>query len=242
MAELRAVSQAGVIEDLRRKIGKMSGAANGAASGAMNGAGVVTVPEWLGAQLTAGGLPRASVTAMANCPAALVDVLAGITAAGGCAAVVGYPSLALAAVAAGGGNIDRLVVIPDPAPHAGAVLGTLVEGLDLVIYAPATPVTPTFARPVEARLRRSSCALISVGTPWPGAILNLDMKVQGVLGLGRGSGRIRGIQLTGKVWGKAQPPRTFEAVVGEARQQSRQHHRVAPRHATMAHSMQRVAQ
>lgn len=169
------------------------------------------MPEWLAGQLAGGGLVRGAVTAMADCPAAVVDILAHVTANGGCAAVVGYPKLALAAIAAAGGELSRLIIVPDPAPHVGAVLSTLAEGLDLVVYVPVQRVTPTFARPVEARLRKSSCALLSCGVPWPGARLNLDVQVAGVHGLGRGSGRIRSIGVTGRVWGKGQPPQRITA-------------------------------
>lgn len=178
----------------------------------------VPVPTWLGRHLRRGGLPRSAVTAATDCPAALVDLLAGVTAAGGCAAVVGYPSLALGAVAAAGGDLDRLVIVPDPAPHAAAVLGTLVEGLDLVLYRPAKAVAPTAARPVDARLRRSRCALAVCGGPrvWPGSRLHLDWRVDGVTGLGHGSGRIRGVELSGRAWGQGQPPTTFRTVLGTA--------------------------
>ena len=169
------------------------------------------MPEWLAGQLAGGGLARGAVTAMADCPAAVVDILAHVTANGGCAAVVGYPNLALAAVVAAGGELSRLIIVPDPAPHVGAVLSTLAEGVDLVVYVPVQRVTPTFARPVEARLRKSSCALLSCGAPWPGARLNLDVQVAGVHGLGRGSGRIRSISVAGRVWGKGQPPQRIAA-------------------------------
>lgn len=172
---------------------------------------VLGMPEWLAGQLAGGGLARGAVAAMADCPAAVVDILAHVTANGGCAAVVGYPNLALAAVAAAGGELSRLIIVPDPAPHVGAVLSTLAEGVDLVVYVPVQRVTPTFARPVEARLRKSSCALLSCGAPWPGARLNLDVRVSGVHGLGRGSGRIRSVGVTGRVWGKGQPPQRIAA-------------------------------
>ncbi|MEL4161474.1 hypothetical protein [Corynebacterium bovis] len=100
-------------------------------------------PAWLGGHLAAGGLPRGAVTVAADCPPVLVDLLTAVTAAGGCAGVVGYPRLALAAVEAAGGDVGRIVVVPDPAPHAEAVVATLVEGLDLLIYAPGGAAGPT---------------------------------------------------------------------------------------------------
>jgi len=181
-------------------------------------ASTVAVPGWLGQHLVSGGLPRGAVTVAQDCPAALVDLLAVLTATGGCAAVVGHPRLALAAVAAAGGDLDRLVVVPDPAPHATAVLGTLVDGLDLVLYRPPQAVAPTAARPVEARLRRGDCALLVCGDQqsWPTARLHLQWQTGEVTGLGRGSGRVREVTVAGKLWGQGQPPQTFTAAVGGA--------------------------
>jgi hypothetical protein len=225
VAEKADAPLADVVDDLRRRITLITGEPQAAPTpGPLQevtpvdhpvppASDALGVPSWLGRHLTRGGLPRGAVTDAADCPAALIDVLATVTASGGCAAVVGYPQLALAAVEAAGGDLDRTVVIPDPSPHTGAVLGTLVEGLDLVLHHTVKPVAPTAARPVDARLRRSSCALVVIGG-WPGARLHLDWRVDGVTGLGRGSGRIRGVTLTGRARGQGQPPVSFRESLG----------------------------
>ena len=213
-----------VVAELRGRIARIGGAVPTAAASApavvpaSDPSGTVTVPGWLGQHLAGSGLPRGAVTVAQDCPAALVDLLATLTAAGGCAAVVGHPRLALAAVAAAGGDLDRLVVVPDPAPHATAVLGTLVDGLDLVLYRPPQAVAPTAARPVEARLRRGDCALLVCGDQrsWPTARLHLEWRTGEVTGLGRGSGRVREVTVSGKLWGQGQPPQAFTAAVGGA--------------------------
>lgn len=175
---------------------------------------VLAMPQWLTGAGNVGGLPRGAVTSLADCPAVVIELLAYVTATGGCAAVVGYPNLALAAVAAAGGDLGRLIVVPDPAPHAAAVVSTLAEGVDMVVFVPVNAVNPTFTRPIEARLRRSRCALVSCGRTWPGARLNIDVRVTGVGGLGRGSGRVRSVDVAGRVWGKAQPPYSLRAQLG----------------------------
>lgn len=212
-----------IVADLRSRIATISGGdtktvVEPAESAGPAGSPHVTVPDWLAGSLSTGGLPQGAVTAADDCPAALVDVLATLTASGGCAAVVGYPRLAVAAVEAAGGDLERLVLVPDPIPHASAVLGTLVEGLDLVVYAAPAAVSPSAARPVEARLRRSSCALLvcSGVRAWPGARLHLSWRAEGVTGLGVGSGRVRGVSVAGQAWGQGQPPRTFGGTVGTA--------------------------
>ena len=183
---------------------------------------VAPVPAWLAEHLPGGGVVRGQATQISDCPAALVDVLAHLTAQGMCVAVVDYPRLAIAAVAAAGGNVERLVLVPDSTPHTAAVLGTLVEGMDVVLFAAGGQsgrssggsVTPTFARPVEARLRKSECALLVCGKAWPQARMHVELQVCGVLGLRRGSGRIRAVEVAGRVWGKAQPPSAVRATIG----------------------------
>lgn len=191
---------------------------------------VAPVPAWLAEHLPGGGVMRGQATQISDCPAVLVDVLAHLTAQGMCVAVVDYPRLAIAAVAAAGGDVERLVLVPDSTPHTAAVLGTLVEGMDVVLFAAggqlgkqggqssggavSSTVTPTFARPVEARLRKSECALLVCGKAWPQARMYVELQVCGVLGLRRGSGRIRAVEVAGRVWGKAQPPSTVRATIG----------------------------
>lgn len=208
------------IYDLKQKMARIDGGGVPQPSAVTTAANLQSMapipsPEWLSQCMDIGGVPRAAVTSVADCPAAHVDMIAATTRASGCVAIVGYPQLALAAIDASGGNLERLVVIPDPAPHAAAVVGTLLEGLDMVFYRPSVDVTPTFARPVEARLHKSQCALVVSGQTWPRAQMNIDVRVVGVTGLGRGSGRIRGIEVDGQVWGKSQPPRSFHAVLGD---------------------------
>lgn len=191
-----------------------------------NSVRVAPVPAWLAEHLPGGGVARGQATQISDCPAVLVDVLAHLTAQGMCVAVVDYPRLAIAAVAAAGGDVERLVLVPDSTPHTAAVLGTLVEGMDVVLFAAGGQlgkqggrssggsVTPTFARPVEARLRKSECALLVCGKAWPQARMHVELQVCGVLGLRRGSGRIRAVEVAGRVWGKAQPPSAVRATIG----------------------------
>lgn len=197
-----------------------------------NSVRVAPVSAWLAEHLPGGGVARGQATQISDCPAVLVDVLAHLTAQGMCVAVVDYPRLAIAAVAAAGGNVERLVLVPDSTPHTAAVLGTLVEGMDVVLFAAGGQlgkqggqsgqsgrssggsVNPTFARPVEARLRKSECALLVCGKAWPQVRMHVELQVCGVLGLRRGSGRIRAVEVAGRVWGKAQPPSAVRATIG----------------------------
>lgn len=226
-APMASVSSAAVLE---------SAPAGKVASERKDSVRTAPVPAWLAEHLPGGGAARGQATQISDCPAVLVDVLAHLTAQGMCVAVVDYPRLAIAAVAAAGGDVERLVLVPDSTPHTAAVLGTLVEGMDVVLFAAggqlgkqggqggqggwgsggavSSTVTPTFARPVEARLRKSECALLVCGKAWPQARMHVELQVCGVLGLRRGSGRIRAVEVAGRVWGKAQPPSAVRATIG----------------------------
>lgn len=226
MAQVEATATIASLRQKMRQIEAKSAAVGEGASQIKESVRVAPVPQWLAGHLPGGGVARGQATQISDCPAVLVDVLAHLTAQGMCAAVVDYPRLAIAAVAAAGGDVERLVLVPDSAPHTAAVLGTLIEGMDVVLFAAGGQgvpgaqgmqrgaVPPTFARPVEARLRKSECALLVCGRAWPQARMHVDLQVCGVLGLRRGSGRIRAVEVEGRVWGKAQPPSAVRATIG----------------------------
>ncbi|WP_426718101.1 hypothetical protein [Corynebacterium auriscanis] len=226
-AMVNAAAFDNAIEDLRAKIQLIEG--GGPASTTAVQAGIaeptsVHVPPWLRDALAGQGFARGAVSQVENCPAALIHCVAAATAQGNCVAIVNYPSLALAAIDAAGGDLERVVFIPDATPHTAAVLGTLAEGMDMILYHPvasdgmdaAGRLAPTYVRPIEARLRKSECALVVCGAQWPGARLHVNWQITGVRGLGKGSGRVKAVELTAKAWGKSQPPRTVHAVIGES--------------------------
>lgn len=232
MAQVEATATIASLRQKMRQIEAKSAAVGEGASQIKESVRVAPVPQWLAGHLPGGGVARGQATQISDCPAVLVDVLAHLTAQGTCVAVVDYPRLAIAAVAAAGGDVERLVLVPDSTPHTAAVLGTLIEGMDVVLFATGGQgaqsvqgvqgargmqrgaVPPTFARPVEARLRKSECALLVCGRAWPQARMHVELQVCGVLGLRRGSGRIRAVEVEGRVWGKAQPPSAVRATIG----------------------------
>lgn len=232
MAQVEATATIASLRQKMRQIEAKSAAVGEGASQIKESVRVAPMPQWLAGHLPGGGVARGQATQISDCPAVLVDVLAHLTAQGMCVAVVDYPRLAIAAVAAAGGDVERLVLVPDSTPHTAAVLGTLIEGMDVVLFATGGQgaqsvqgvqgargmqrgaVPPTFARPVEARLRKSECALLVCGRAWPQARMHVELQVCGVLGLRRGSGRIRAVEVEGHVWGKAQPPSAVRATIG----------------------------
>lgn len=150
---------------------------------------LVRCGEPLAAVLPSGGLPRRSLTTMSPCAALAVEMIAGATAAGLWAGVVGWPQLSFAGVTPAGGRLDRIIAVPHPQEDPMVAAGILVEGVDLVFA-----YRPTIAPP-PLRLRRATGALVGVGSRLPGAALRIDAHIVGFHGLGWGSGRIRAVDV-----------------------------------------------
>ena len=158
-----------------------------------------TVPRRAVIELLAGvpGLPRRAVTSMNDCPALAVELIAHASDSDAFVAVVGWPELVLTSALEGRGSADNVLVIPDPGPDPLHVVGLLAEHMDLVIYrtAAAVAVSPTRARPLMAKLREGTAALVTVGTRLPSPALTLTGHVVGFRGIARGSGRITSVVL-----------------------------------------------
>ncbi len=166
--------------------------------------------------LPAGGLARRQVVHCASCPALVVELICHLTARGGYVGVVGWPDLLLAQVAEEGA-IERVVTVPDPGLESWMVTGVLAEGLDLVVHhGPPGEVSPTKARPVLAKVRGGRAAVLTVGTRLPGTAVGIGARVSAYRGVGKGSGRIRGVDMDVEVTSKQGASRGV-LTVGERR-------------------------
>ena len=166
--------------------------------------------------LPAGGLARRQVAHCASCPALVVELICHLTARGGHVGVVGWPDLLLAQVAEEGA-IERVVTVPDPGLESWMVTGVLAEGLDLVVHhGPPGEVSPTKARPVLAKVRGGRAAVLTVGTRLPGTAVGIGARVSAYRGVGKGSGRIRGVDMDVEVTSKQAASRGV-LTVGERR-------------------------
>ena len=166
--------------------------------------------------LPAGGLARRQVVHCANCPALVVELICHLTARGGHVGVVGWPDLLLAQVAEEGA-IECVVTVPDPGLESWMVAGVLAEGLDLVIHhGPPGEVSPTKARPVLAKVRSGRAAVLTIGTRLPGTAVGIGARVSAYRGVGKGSGRIRGVDMDVEVTSKQGASRGV-LTVGERR-------------------------
>jgi hypothetical protein len=143
-------------------------------------------------------------------------LLAGASAAGSWIAIVGLPSLGLAAAAELGLALERLVVVRDPSPASwGSVVAALVGSFDAVLLAPTHRVRAADARRLAARARERGSVLVQleVGAR---AVLEPDLRlITGPVrweGLGHGHGRLhaRRVQIETSGRRRAARPRRLD--------------------------------
>ncbi len=162
------------------------------------------------------GLRRGSTVAVApsgapGCGGAtslLLALLSAASSAGSWCAVVGLPTLGLAAAAEFGIALDRLALVPHPGPQWTTVTGALLDGFDVVVAAPTGPVAASVRQQLAARARQRGSVLVPFGD-WDGADVVLSPVEGAWLGLGRGHGRLRcrELSITARGKGAAARPR-----------------------------------
>ncbi|WP_330272423.1 hypothetical protein OG205_36640 [Lentzea sp. NBC_00516] len=131
---------------------------------------VLPVRGELAGLLPWGGLRRGSTVSVGGSTSLLLALLAGATADGCWAAVVGLPQVGVLAAAELGVAVQRLALVPRPGSDPGPVIAALLDGIDLV--AVACPLPPSLARRLTARARQRRSVLIAYG-PWPSADVEL---------------------------------------------------------------------
>ncbi len=185
-----------------------------AAPQVMAGEGVLSVPGGLAQVLPGGGLPRRAVTQMSETPALVVELLDRVAGAGGTIGVIGWPELSYAGMSAGA--LERVIAVPEPGIEDLTVAGVLAEGLDLVVLRTRTELrlSPVRARPLLARLRKGNAALVAVNVAVPSPALRISGQVAQFHGIGRGTGRIRGIDVRVRATAKGWPGATATLTLG----------------------------
>ncbi|MFB9931175.1 hypothetical protein ACFORO_18290 [Amycolatopsis halotolerans] len=159
--------------------------------------------------LPGAGLRRGSIVAVHHSTSLLFALLAEATVAGAWAAVVGAPSLGIAAAAEHGVAVSRLALVPRPGAEYQAVMAALLDGVDLVVTEPRS-VRPDVARRLAARARNRGAVLLSLG-PWPSADVELHCTPgawTGVLEHGAGHLRSRPVEVHARGRGAAARPRS----------------------------------
>jgi hypothetical protein len=166
------------------------------------------------AELLPVGLPRGAVVVASGARSLPLAVAAGVTAAGGHAAVVGHPDIGLLAAVEMGADLTRMALVPDPGSDPVEVAAVLMDGMDLVVLGLSGRSVPTSrTRAVMARTRSKGCTLLVTDGDWPGATMRLEARVSGyevTAAAGRpvaGRGRISRIRLAVRACGRGVPLR-----------------------------------
>ena len=164
-----------------------------------------------------GGLPRRAVTHVSDTPALIVELIGQVAQAGGRAGVVGWPELSYAGI--GEDAMERVVAVPDAGLDDLSVAGVLAEGLDLVVLRTRSPfqLTPVRARPLLARIRKGQAALVCVNVEVPSPALTVTGQLAQFHGIGRGTGRITGIDFDVRAQAKGYRPASARVTLGVGR-------------------------
>ncbi len=211
------------IAELRSKMAQIGGEVPGGGNGsAVFGEGIASGEDVLGLGgqfrfiLPGGGLPRHAVTHMSDTPALVAEMLLHVVDAGGHAGVVGWPELSYAGIDRK--HLDRIIAVPDPGADPLGIAAVLTEGLDLVVY--HSPVqlalSPVRCRPLLGKLRKGRAALMMVGATVPSPALTVTGDIQSFHGIGRGTGRITGVDIRVRAQSKSAHPASATIMVGQA--------------------------
>lgn len=211
------------IAELRSKMAQIGGDVPGSdgdvagfSGGVVSGEDVVGLGEQFRFLLPGGGLPRCAVTHMSDTPALVAEMLLNVVEAGGYAGVVGWPELSYAGI--DNRYLGRIIAVPDPGVDPLGITAVLTEGLDLVIY--HSPVqlalSPVRCRPLLGKLRRGRAALMMVGATVPSPALTVTGDVEAFRGIGRGTGRITGVDIRVRAQSKSAHPASATVTVGQS--------------------------
>lgn len=198
---------------------------------------VLPVAAPLAELLPSAGLRRGTVVEINGGALLALALIAEASKAGAWCAVVGLPSLGVAAAAELGVALGRLALVPRPGPDTARVVATFLEGMDVVLVDGSCRLTAGEARRLTTRARgggsvliwlRSWTALNSFGgssggsdssgggfDSWPGA----DVRLAGMggrwrgIGIGHGRLREREITVTATGRGAAARPRAARLIL-----------------------------
>jgi hypothetical protein len=172
----------------------------------------IPVPESLAGLFPWQGLRLGSVVTVRGSTSLLFALLSTASSAGAWSAVVGRGDLGLLAAADAGVAVQRLALVPDPGADLAAVVGALLDGMDLVALAGAERLTAAERRRLTGRARQRGAVLLPLGD-WPGADVRLRCERVEWSGLGDGHGRLRSMRASVRAMGRGAAARPRTAVV-----------------------------
>jgi len=137
------------------------------------------------------GLRPGSAYSLDSAGALLLALLAGPSAEGHWCGVVGIPEFGAEAAQLAGVNLDRLVLVPEPAQEWLGVVAALAEVLPVLAVRPPGRVRESDAARLGSRLRDRGSVLLVHGD-WPRADARLELAEPHWSGLGTGFGHLGG--------------------------------------------------
>ncbi|WP_448812131.1 hypothetical protein [Agromyces bauzanensis] len=161
-----------------------------------------------------GGLRQGAVYQALGSLSVVMELVAGVSRAGGWVAVVDVPQFGIEAAAAHGIELERLALVRDTRGQALRVIAALADTVPVVVAGPAATLSPDDAARFAGRLRKSGTTLITLGD-WPDVDGLVTASPAGWDGLENGHGLLRASHLAVELSGRLSPrPRRSILTVG----------------------------
>jgi hypothetical protein len=158
---------------------------------------LLPVPPPFVALLPDGGLRRGTAVRCTGEEALslALAIAGGPSAAGSWCAVVGAGDVGAAAAAGYGIDLRRLVVVRSAPAQWALAVGTLIDGIDLVVVAPPAHAKLSLVRTLMARARDRGAVLLVLHPSWP---VDVELAVVDPRwhGLAEGAGRLQARRVT----------------------------------------------
>ncbi|WP_067876396.1 hypothetical protein [Agromyces aureus] len=153
--------------------------------------------------LPGGTLREGTIVQVEGSMTLLMALLAGPSADGRWAAIVGMPEFGVEAAASFGIALERLALVPDPGDQWLAVAAALADVIPVVAVRPKGQVSPAEASRLQARLRQRGTTLLVAGA-WPGSDARLGVSDSEWHGIERGHGHLVDREVVVEVAGRGE--------------------------------------
>ncbi|KQM83459.1 hypothetical protein [Agromyces sp. Leaf222] len=177
----RAAPRAERVEELQARIRGMQGTR-------LDTKAVPTHPAFADV-LPGGTLREGTIVQVEGSMTLLMALLAGPSAGGRWAAIIGMPEFGVEAASRFGISLERLALVPDPGDQWLAVAAALADVIPIVAVRPNGRVSPAEASRLQARLRQRGATLLVAGA-WPGSDARLGLGASEWHGIERGHGHL----------------------------------------------------
>lgn len=160
---------------------------------------IIPLSDPLSRALPWGGMPRGMIIESTIAPLLAILFIAQVSGSGGRVGVVGWPDLNYAGVLGYGGCYERIFAVPQQERASLRVVTALAHGCDLVITrAGPTPrtYTPLQTQRFRNSLRSDAGCVIMMGDHVVSPAARLTSAVVGYHGIGKGTGRIKAVEIT----------------------------------------------